>query len=268
MGEKKKLEDSISLFMKDCLAFQEKLYERVKIELKCLPEGSINRKNINGKVYYYHNTKDDNGTRIQKCISSKERILIQDLIKKQRYRDCEIYLRKNLPILRSFNKKYRPAPSEFRQDASSVMHELVFFNNEEIKRWKLEDFKGKKRYEEDLIQTTVTGSRVRSKSEVIIAGMLESKGVPFRYEAELKLGGISFHPDFTILCPKSGNIIYWEHFGMMNDPKYFEQSKNKIQIYFEHGILPCDRLILTYDNADGSIDAKLILSLIESIASR
>ena len=59
---------------------------------------------------------------------------------------------------------------------------------------------------------------MRSKSEAMIAMSLYVQKIPYRYECELKLGSITLFPDFTIRHPETGEIFYWEHFGMMDKP--------------------------------------------------
>ena len=119
-------------------------------------------------------------------------------------------------------------------------------------------------YEQALIHKTVRGELVRSKSEVIIANMLYSKGIEYEYEKELDLGedGIRI-PDFTIDDAESGACLYWEHCGMMNDPSYRGRWENKKALYQKHGIIEGKNLIVTYDEYNGGIDSEHILEIIE-----
>jgi len=148
-------------------------------------------------------------------------------------------------------------------DALSSIADMVFDKEDIVKNWRRETFKSNKSFMDGLIHTTTLGLRVRSKSEAIIAGILEANCIPFRYESALILGGKTYYPDFTVLSPTSGKIFYWEHFGMLNDRKYKESAKEKLILYFEHGLFPCDNLILTYDKEDGSIDASVIQKYID-----
>ena len=75
------------------------------------------------------------------------------------------------------------------------------------------------------------GLSVRSKSESIIASQLERYNIPFRYEALLQLEDQIYYPDFTILNPQDNWVIYWEHFGMVDDPEYARQMDNKLAEY-------------------------------------
>ena len=111
---------------------------------------------------------------------------------------------------------------------------------------------------------TLTGLKVRSKSEVIIADLLDLNKIPFRYEEKLVLGGQIFYPDFTIMKPKDGEIIYWEHFGMTSQTEYRQTMIRKQEDYIRLGLLPWDNFIATYDNENGSINVLKIKSIIDS----
>ena len=119
-------------------------------------------------------------------------------------------------------------------------------------------------YEASLIHKTLKGELVRSKSEVIIANMLFEAGIVYEYEKELSLGkdGIRI-PDFTIDDAESGMLFYWEHCGMMSDIHYRKRWEDKKALYEQHDIIEGENLIVSYDNADGSIDSVAIKRLID-----
>ena len=58
---------------------------------------------------------------------------------------------------------------------------------------------------------------------------------------------LTFYPDFTIMHPKTGKLLYWEHFGLMDAPEYRDKAFRKLRIYADHGILPGINLITTYE---------------------
>ena len=58
------------------------------------------------------------------------------------------------------------------------------------------------------------------------------------------------YPDFTVMHPKTDQILYWEHFGLMDDLSYRKSAAHKVQRYMEHGIFPSDKLITTYESGD------------------
>jgi hypothetical protein len=130
--------------------------------------------------------------------------------------------------------------------------------------WSEAEFKSNPAYQEALIHTTLGGRKVRSKSEAIIAGLLESSAIPFRYEAELLLGDQKYYPDFTLRRPKDGKIFYWEHFGLTVNLEYQIAMEQKLHCYWRYGITPWDRLLTTYDLENGSIDVQTIQSVINA----
>src|SRR5262249_14556225 len=64
--------------------------------------------------------------------------------------------------------------------------------------------------EERLIHRTERGDIVRSKSELVIADKLHSRGIDYAYEQPLTLGdGRVRYPDFTIADHARGVTFYW-----------------------------------------------------------
>ena len=93
------------------------------------------------------------------------------------------------------------------------------------------------------------GERVRSKSEKILADMFYDMGIEYKYECPLNLKGYGIvYPDFTFLSKKTYKEIYWEHDGRMDDPEYAEKAIRNIAQYTRNGIIPGQRLIITYES--------------------
>lgn len=118
-------------------------------------------------------------------------------------------------------------------------------------------------YPEHLIHRTAGGYCVRSKSELLIDMLLRSYNLPFRYECLLELGGVPYYPDFTIRHPLTGNIIYWEHFGMMDDANYNKNVYPKLGYFLAHGIIPGVNLITTFETREHPLDAEYVKLLIQ-----
>jgi len=107
---------------------------------------------------------------------------------------------------------------------------------------------------EALIHRTRKGIAVRSKSEVVVAEVLDSLGISWEYELPLysKTNPKDFRlPDFTMSY--EGDVFYWEHLGMLTVPTYREAWKWKLEWYKANGF--ANRLIVSADGPDGSIDA-------------
>ena len=82
------------------------------------------------------------------------------------------------------------------------------------------------------IYQTLSGDRVRSKSEVIIANILFDRKITFTYEEPLVVDGQSYSPDFTIRW--KGRTYYWEHLGLLDQEEYFGDWKLKEAMYKKH----------------------------------
>lgn len=139
-----------------------------------------------------------------------------------------------------------------------------YFKNisEELQIWMNSSCEKNSKYPEQLIHKSSSGHLVRSKSEALIDMLLYIKKIPFRYECALQLGETIVYPDFTIRHPKTGEIYYWEHFGMMDNPSYAKSAFWKIEQYNTNGIIPSMRLITTYETKDCPLNSALVEILI------
>ncbi|MGR6320063.1 AAA family ATPase [Micromonospora soli] len=89
-----------------------------------------------------------------------------------------------------------------------------------------------------LVHRTARGELVRSKSEVLIANLLDELGLAYDYESPFTgEDGRTVRPDFTILTDL-GETVIWEHLGMLSDPRYASKWAQKKNWYAANGILP------------------------------
>ncbi|MCX4391271.1 AAA family ATPase [Micromonospora peucetia] len=105
-----------------------------------------------------------------------------------------------------------------------------------------------------LVHRTDGGELVRSKSEVIIANLLRQLNAVYRYEEPFTgEDGRTVRPDFTV-DTDLGDIVYWEHLGMLTDPRYAAKWAEKKAWYARNGVLsyeegggPRGTLVITDD---------------------
>ena len=65
-------------------------------------------------------------------------------------------------------------------------------------------------------------------NEVIIANCLHYNELEYEYESVLELEpGKTLRPDFKVVDGDTGDVWYWEHCGMMIDPKYVKRWEDK-----------------------------------------
>lgn len=131
-----------------------------------------------------------------------------------------------------------------------------------IREWLDSPYEKCREHKEKLIHNAPPGIMVRSKSEVMIASAINSHGIPFRYECILNLGDMYYFPDFTIFHPKTGKLIYWEHFGMMDDPQYIHKTSEKLEIYALHDIVPSVNLITTFETSKHPLTTDIVENMI------
>ena len=108
--------------------------------------------------------------------------------------------------------------------------------------------------------------KVRSKSECIIANMLDSAGVPYRYEEIVPLNamfGVFLHPDFTVLNKRTRKVYYWEHFGRMGDPEYAAHALPRISEYLNFGFFPGKDLLMTFESLECPLNTTDVERMIE-----
>lgn len=115
---------------------------------------------------------------------------------------------------------------------------------------------------ENLIHSSISGRKLRSKSEALIDSFLYSTNIPSKYEAPLVLGNVTIYPDFTLFHPVTGRIKYWEHFGLMDDPIYRQKASQKIDLYLSHEIIPNIDLIITTETKSNPLSIAKIQNII------
>lgn len=248
---------------------QEKLIIQYEKELKKLPKGSLSKKQRGNKHYYYYQYKTQEGKFAQRLIKPNEVKLTQQIKRKKYLKKVITIMYKNIKLLNNFCIVYQDywpdsisplLPNTYKDIPLSCYLDT---NSKNAKKWLRQDYEHNNNFIENKIHQTISGEFVRSKSEAIIAGVLASENIPFKYEAALQLGAVKVSPDFTILRERDSKEVYWEHFGLIDDPTYLEKAIKKILLYREHGINLGDRLIITFDAVDGGIDVKEIQDLIK-----
>lgn len=133
-----------------------------------------------------------------------------------------------------------------------------------VANWKKVTFIGKDFSKETAEYYSVNGERVRSKSELIIADYLEREGIPYRYECPLYLEGFgNVYPDFTVLNVRTRKELYWEHFGMMDNPTYAERAIQKVATYEKNHYFQGDHLLITYETQNTPLNQKNLKLIVD-----
>lgn len=236
--------------------------QSIESRLKGFPDGKLICKKNEKRYKWYH---DIDGRKIY--IPKHDRKFAEDLAAKKyltllhedlahERKAIEYYLRHHKP---SESEKMLTEMSEYQKLLSPYFEPL----SKELREWMNSPYEKNQKYTENLIQKTATGKRVRSKSEAMIEMTLTRHRIPFRYECALKLGDVTFYPDFTVRHPRTGKEYYWEHFGKMDDEKYARNFGGKMQMYIANGIVPGDRLITTYETKERPLTSETVENVIK-----
>lgn len=126
-------------------------------------------------------------------------------------------------------------------------------------------------FAQNLIHRTADGKLVRSKSEMVIANLLYGNDPPIQYEYERPLRGEIregiLRPDFSFTTA-AGDIIIWEHLGMMDKPDYRAGWEWKREWYRENGFIEGENLFTSTEGVDGAgLDSAPLAVIVEKIAS-
>jgi hypothetical protein len=119
------------------------------------------------------------------------------------------------------------------------------------------------------IHATERGEKVRSKSEVIIANLLNQLEILYFYEFPLEgvvEPGIR-RPSFLMQDAK-GAILMWEHLGTPSDPAYTEKWEAKLEWYKKNGFALDETLFVTTDEMDGTLNPRKLQRVAEQIVAR
>lgn len=255
------------------MLYDRMIYEQQKLEkqiaslqekLKSFPDGKLICTH-NGK---YHKWYCSDGKR-KIYIPKKERRLAEKLAIKNYYSlQLQNLFQEKLAIDSYLNHHDQNASLTEHQFLSTsgykeLIQPIFTSQSQELLDWMKSPYEKNDRHPEQLIHKTQAGTFVRSKSESLIAMSLYKNKIPFRYECTLRLGEIAIFPDFTIRHPKTGELFYWEHFGLMDDSGYCKNVNFKHQLYIANGIIPTIQLITTYETKDSPLDVELVEKIVE-----
>lgn len=159
------------------------------------------------------------------------------------------------------------------QEASQLLYAYTRPEQSETARRNTNLFQGALReqsntvpYVEHLIHRAQKGHLVRSKSELVIANTLYQLGISYDYERQLDGENAPGRrwPDFSFTDP-GGNLILWEHLGMLHQPGYKEGWEKKLAWYEQNDFFLNQNLFTTQEDERGGLDSTEVRKLAEHI---
>jgi len=255
----------------------EHLLERMRRFKLQEPKGSLKCHKKGTRTFFYQLFWDEQAQKCEeKNIRKANMHLINALAQKHYYANLEPIVKKNLYVLKELQKKYYPAELEqVYDDLCEARKGLVvpaFVSREEMVRsWIAEKYEKNEAHPEHLRFETEQGEMVRSKSEVIIADMLNRRRgeILYKYERPLELeegGRIKvLHPDFTILNIRTGRVFYWEHAGRLGKEDYANDFVWRMNLYVRNGFLPGRDVFVTYETDGKPLDMAVVRAFVAEL---
>ncbi|MBQ3123707.1 MAG: hypothetical protein IJC14_06065 [Firmicutes bacterium] len=267
--------------------------QQVRRELEKCPPGKLDREVRGNGIRYVHVFKAG-GKHIRKGITRNADMIRKLARKKYLETLCE-FIEREINVISNYEKDhveinadlvldhlpdlYKGLPEEYflnssfetdgivsREEKSSKDIVRMVKSVEALRLWENAAYERATYREDEKKHTTTRGLKVRSKSEMLIAQILYGFDdmLAFRYEEVVYIGERKIIPDFVIMT-KNGKKYYWEHAGLINNPEYLRRHMQKLELYARAGITMWNNLIVTYDDAEGNLDATIIEGLIRTI---
>lgn len=242
--------------------------------IKNAPEGSVRIVQRRNKVlqFYRKTTPGDyQGTYMPR----EEDGLARSLVQKDYDQRALEKAKDELRLIQSFQttlqkKSTDTAYAALDETRKTLVTPATLTDEQYAERWQKQPYRRTKKHEENQKMTTENNELVRSKSEVIIANLLKSNNVPYRYEFPLVIEReegredfCEFHPDFYCLNVRTRQEFAWEHFGKMDDEEYAKRAIEKLALYSANGYFPGKNLIITMESKKSQIQSHEISRVIK-----
>ncbi|MDO5027265.1 MAG: hypothetical protein Q4E50_05500 [Tissierellia bacterium] len=261
------------MLLKNCLEKEQARYEKIKKELSKKPrievEGSLVINKNNTVTQYFINYFDKDEGKYKRRYLTKDKMKFIENLAQANYEEKMLKLvNRRLKQISKLNKEYDDEELEKLYSKLSLERKKLVKPVEEsfeakVMKWKRKPYVGKGFDMGDIEIYTKKGERVRSKSEKILADRFYDLGIEYKYECPLQFrNGLRFFPDFTFLSPYTGEEIYWEHYGMIDNEKYSLAAVKKLIEYEKNGIFRGDRLIVSYELSSFNLDYTWVDKLI------
>lgn len=239
----------------------ERAIKTAEKDLKHFPPGRL-RISASGKQCRYFNSTEENekkGTYIPKSEIKTVKALAQKDYAERFLKDAvaeKDYWCKVLQKISAFGTD--TAYEKLSDKRKALVAPYILPDDKYAQLWQAADYAASPYNAENKKHPTRRGELVRSKSEVMIANVLDDLGIPYRYEQVLRLkDGRIYYPDFTLLDLRTREEVYLEHFGMLDDPQYLTRACAKIHEYEKNGIFPGVNLLTTFETSIAPLNAEI-----------
>ena len=112
------------------------------------------------------------------------------------------------------------------------------------------------------------GMKLRSRGEVVIAQVLDSLGLEYKYEPSIIIGDYRYNPDFAVYLPEFERCFFIEFLGMLDKYDYAAKNSSKIYSYMSSGMVINRDLLLFYGTQNSMPSVEDIVEDIVALISK
>lgn len=112
------------------------------------------------------------------------------------------------------------------------------------------------------------GIRMRSRGEVVIAQVLDSLGLKYKYEIKMGIDGDWYYPDFTVFLPEFERCFLIEFLGMVDDRNYAVKNGMKIGLYMNAGLVVNEDVLIFAGTRNSMPDVETIIGDIAAMLNK
>ena len=238
----------------------------VEKKLKESPKGNLCVSKSHETFQYYMSPEGNPNKRLY--LNRKKRNIAAGIAQRDYYKKLLEVLKNNDTALNNFINSYKPLNliscyTKLPLARRLLITPLFLSNKEYARQWQNQEYEHKKDPPEGTLHT-IKDEPVRSKSEVIIANLLNANNIPYHYEYPVKIkNDVTFYADFVCLNSRTKQTFYWEHCGRMSDPEYTTNMTRRISQYAKVGIITGKNLILTMETESTPLDTKEVEQMIK-----
>ncbi|MBO5518476.1 MAG: hypothetical protein J6A42_10420 [Firmicutes bacterium] len=224
--------------IKEELAVQSQLKEKIDIVLQEAPEGNIffQKTGPEAAPLPYHDHYQD-GKRHRTALKNAEEGTVKALLLKRYAKRILKKVERNIKALQGASE-YAPfteADKSFGGDLYRECREHFF--GAPLSNPTFEALKERQNpFHPEHMNVRSELGLFRSREELSTAKAMNDLGLRFKYETALPVGMYNRYPDFAVLHPKTGAIIYIEYAGKPADPGYQKDLQQRIRDYANVGV--------------------------------
>lgn len=246
--------------------FLTNIIEKAKKGISALPDGHLYVVQVKGKSYYYcsSNKKTNYGKKSYLHLTSPQELkLLKELATKKYLQQLKEDAEKEIKALTLIDEsqnypRIEDTYSNLKPSIKQLVTPIIQSDDEYARAWEKADFVQKPKDDKHIYETE-KGDWVQSKGELIIANLLYSLNIPYRYECALKIDdNITLHPDFTILKKSTREVFYHEHCGLMDQFSYVDSLAWRVEQYAKLGIYNGNGLSLSLESNRHGINTNVL----------